>query len=415
MLGMHERRLRIPGLTVIEREHSVPLDHADPAGERITVFTRELSDPNGQELPLLLFLQGGPGFEAPRPSRTSSSPPWLERALADFRVLMLDQRGTGRSTPVGSTLDGDPQRQAGYLSHFRADSIVADAELIRHELGAGRWSVLGQSFGGLCALTYMSFAPEGLREVLFTGGLPPLGPAIDEVYRATYARIAERCERFYARYPEDRERMRSLLGRLDGAPLELPGGEPLHARRLRTIGDALGASDGAERLHYLLELDPSSPAFLHDVREMTDFARNPIYAILHEACWADSGATSWSAQRMLAEDAGRAREMLTGEHVFPWMFEDLAALRPLREAAELLAQREWPRLYDRARLQANEVPAAAAVYADDVYVERRFSEETAALVPGLRVWLTNEFEHDGLRTDGERIFGRLLDLARGRL
>jgi hypothetical protein len=107
-------------------------------------------------------------------------------------------------------------------------------------------------------------------------------------------------------------------------------------------------------------------------------------------------------------------ELFTGEHVFPWMFEEYGALAPLREAAELLAQREWPRLYDPARLGANEVPAAAAIYAEDMYVERAFSEETAGRIRGLRPWLTSEYDHNGLRVDGERILGRLLDLARGR-
>ena len=107
-------------------------------------------------------------------------------------------------------------------------------------------------------------------------------------------------------------------------------------------------------------------------------------------------------------------ELLTGEHVYSWMFEDYGALAPLREAAELLAAHEWPRLYDAERLRANEVPVAAAVYADDPYVERAFSEETAALIRGARAWVTNEYEHNGLRADGDRILGRLIDLARGR-
>jgi hypothetical protein len=106
--------------------------------------------------------------------------------------------------------------------------------------------------------------------------------------------------------------------------------------------------------------------------------------------------------------------MFTGEHVFPWMFEDYAALRPLREAADLLATLEWPKLYDASRLGTCTVRAAAAVYADDMYVERSFSEETAELVPSLRIWLTNEYEHNGLRADGSRILDRLIKLARDR-
>ena len=59
------------------------------------------------------------------------------------------------------------------------------------------------------------------------------------------------------------------------------------------------------------------------------------------------------------------------------------------------------------------MPAAAAIYAEDMYVEREFSEQTAATIRGLKPWITNEYEHNGLRVDGGRILGRLLALARG--
>ena len=74
------------------------------------------------------------GSAAPRPLERSG---WLKRALQDYRVLLLDQRGTGLSTPVlPQTLAHFPcaAAQADYLAHFRADSIVRDAELIRRQL-----------------------------------------------------------------------------------------------------------------------------------------------------------------------------------------------------------------------------------------------------------------------------------------
>lgn len=106
--------------------------------------------------------------------------------LPTLRLLLAlvpqDQRGTGRSTPI--TPDslprrGSPEEQAQYLKFFRADSIVRDAEMIRRATvpqngsSGGRWSILGQSFGGFCCATYLSLAPEGLVEVLITGGIPP--------------------------------------------------------------------------------------------------------------------------------------------------------------------------------------------------------------------------------------------------
>jgi len=88
---------RVPGAFFTERAHSVPLDHSQPDGEKITVFTRELAAPDGLDRPYLLFLQGGPGFEATRPTAPPSG--WQKRAIADYRVLLIDQRSTGRSTP----------------------------------------------------------------------------------------------------------------------------------------------------------------------------------------------------------------------------------------------------------------------------------------------------------------------------
>jgi pimeloyl-ACP methyl ester carboxylesterase len=405
--------VRLPGLVSIEHTFEIPLDHDRPDEDRITVFARELADPGGRELPFLVYLQGGPGFEAPRPTRSPSAPAWLSRALEEFRVLLLDQRGTGRSTAVGTLSGMAAQQQADYLAHFRADSIVRDAEWIRGELGIERWSVLGQSFGGFCATTYLSLAPDGLREALITGGLPPLGFQVDAFYASTYERVRDRNRRYLERYPADRGRLASLRERIEGDGVTLASGDRLTWRRFRQLGQMLGMSDGAEALHYLLELAPDSPAFLHDVERAAGFARNPIYAILHEACVADGGVTGWSAQRLLPADF-EAEHLLTGEHVYPWMFEDYGALAPLREAANLLADRDWPRLYDRDVLRDNAVPTAAAIYADDMYVERSFSERTAAQIRGARTWVTNEYEHNGLRVDGARILSRLLDLARGR-
>ena len=157
----------VPGLILTDHEFTVPLDYAHPAREQIIVFAREVVAPDKQDadLPWLVFFQGGPGFGGPRPDAASG---WLKRALKEFRVLLLDDRGTGRSTPVThQTLAwrGSPQAQADYVAHFRADNIVADAEFIRVELlgPEGKWSVLGQSFGGFCVVHYLSAAPGSLR------------------------------------------------------------------------------------------------------------------------------------------------------------------------------------------------------------------------------------------------------------
>jgi len=144
---------RHPGTILTDHVFLVPLDHSKPDREQIEVFGREVvaagkADQAG-DLPWLVFLQGGPGFAAQRPVGRET---WLDRALDGYRVLLLDQRGTGRSSRVTARSLahlGSARAQADYLALFRADSIVLDAELIRRELTGGEpWSVLGQSLAG---------------------------------------------------------------------------------------------------------------------------------------------------------------------------------------------------------------------------------------------------------------------------
>ena len=405
---------RVPGGILTEREHTVPLDHARPDGDTITVFTRELSAPDGQDRPYLVFLQGGPGFEATRPT----SPPtgWQKRAIQDYRVLLIDQRGTGRSTPVGPVIAGStPQEQADYLTKFRADAIVRDCELIRQELGVDRWSLLGQSFGGFTSLTYLSIAPEGLREALITGGLSPVGRPPDDVYAATYRQLIDKNRGYFERYPEDRGRVKEILTRLADEDVRLPSGDRLTGRRFRQLGMWLGDHAGWELLHHVIELPFGSTAFLHDLEPgAVRWGRNPIYATLHESSYADGFPTRWSAARLLPDEVEQ-NGYFTAEHVFPWMWEDYSGLRQHQAAAEILANYEWPRLYDAERLSRNDVPVAATIYVFDLYVDREFAMETARLVKGLRPWITNEYEHSGLRADGERVVGRLIDMVKGRI
>ncbi|MFD2684212.1 alpha/beta fold hydrolase [Streptomyces phyllanthi] len=425
---------RQPGVVLTDRRYSVPLDHDDPKGERIELYAREAvaSDKADQDLPWLVYLQGGPGFGA---NRFVGRQAWLGRALEEFRVLLLDQRGTGASTPANRQtlpLRGGPREQADYLSHFRADSIVRDCEALRPEItGGAPWTVLGQSFGGFCTVTYLSVAPEGLSAAVITGGLPSLDAHADDVYRAAYPRIERKVAAHYARYPQDVERARRIARHLLAHDVVLPNGYRLTVEAFQSLGHALGGSEGSHRLHYLLEdafvPTPQGPAlsdvFQEEAQGLLSYAGHPLYALVHEACLGQGDRpTAWSAERVRAEfprfDAAKALTgdgplLFTGESVHPWTFDVDPALRPLRETAEELAARaDWKPLYDPARLAANEVPVAAAVYHDDMYVDTAHSLQTARAIRGLRTWVTDEYEHDGVRASGPRVLDRLLALTR---
>ncbi|MFH9227991.1 alpha/beta fold hydrolase [Streptomyces lydicus] len=434
---------RLPG--VVARDHvlEVPLDHDDPGGERLEVYGREVvaAGRERDELPWLVYLQGGPGCPSPRPAGRES---WLKRALEDHRVLLLDQRGTGRSTPANRQtlpLRGGPEQQAAYLAHFRADAIVRDAELFRRHLvpDGGPWSVLGQSFGGFCTVGYLSRAPEALSAAYITGGLPGLDASAEDVYRAAYPRVARKNAAHYARYPEDVAAVRRIVGYLREHVVRLPGGGLLTAEAFLSLGLMLGSGDGSHTLHHLVSeawvTGPAGPepadAFLEAVQGQLSHAATPLFAVLHETIYGqrsvDAGPTGWAAERVRrqlapadgafdvdAALAGDGPVYFTGEMMYPWMFDTDPALRPLKETAHALAERtDWPDLYDAGRLAGNEVPAAAAVYFDDMYVDTGHALRTAEQIRGMRVWVTNEWEHDGLRVSDGAVLDRLVRMVRG--
>uniref|UniRef100_A0A7S0UXC1 AB hydrolase-1 domain-containing protein n=1 Tax=Polytomella parva TaxID=51329 RepID=A0A7S0UXC1_9CHLO len=317
-------------------------------------------------IPYLLYLQGGPGFECPRVAERKS---WINVALRHFRVLMLDQRGTGFSSPITTRnllKKGDPNAQAEFLSHFRADNIVRDCEAVRKILVpsanyGGRWSVLGTSFGGFCAVSYLSFFPNGLNEVMLVGGLPPLihmgnvsgnsrghssgncegnhietfsesplgnslgnskqenkfpSPCrtardmVDPVYQSLIRRILNLNREFYTMFPDDEELVRRIVRFLDAQP---EGGVRLHSGSLLTSKGfqmfgllALACCDGLSYLHSLLPIffdgeGDFNPSFGKMWEKRIQFDTNPLYLLLHEPLYCQGCAANWSADRIVRQ------------------------------------------------------------------------------------------------------------------
>jgi proline iminopeptidase len=420
----------IPGLHLTDHEVAVPLDWSAPDdGPTITVFAREVvaAHRRHEDLPLLVFLQGGPGGKSPRPLDASG---WLGVLLERYRVVLLDQRGTGRSTRVDAArMAAFPSAAEGaaYLARFRADSIVRDAEHLRRTVyGGRRWTTFGQSYGGWITLEYLSTAPEGLAASMVTGGLPSLRPDAADLYRRTYPRALAKNRRYEQRYPADTAVISRIADRLAEDDVRLPDGDRLTVRRFQFLGGGrFGMQHGFEELHWLLDTafgsdGGLSDAFLASAQAATAFADNPLWAALQEAAeYTDdtSGATRWAAQAEhdrhpeFAEDARPLR--FTGEMFYPWMFEEIRLLRPFGPAVEVLQERtDWPARYDRDRLAANEVPVVAAVYFDDLYVDADLQLQTASEIANVTTWVTDEWEHDGIAASGGEVvrhLQRLLD------
>ncbi|NMN01458.1 alpha/beta fold hydrolase [Bifidobacterium panos] len=414
----------VPGLAVEDHSIDVPLDWSacqpgqDVAGETIKLFYRVVAAPEHvhDDLPLLVFLQGGPGDSGPRPLSPASDG-WIEEAIKHFRVILPDQRGTGRSsrvdTHVMKTMDG--AQGAAYLKHFLADSIVRDFEHLRlSEFGGARWVTLGQSYGGFLTLTYLSLFPRGVAASFTTGGIPHVPADATEVYRHTFPRMVAKTKQFYERYPQDVERMASVADKLEAGDIALPNGDPLTVQRLQCLGSDFGMKPSFERVHWILDdafLDGDGSAdvdarlsdeFLAKVMDAT--SSRPLYWPLQEFIYANGELDEpirWAAQRVRDDtaefDTGRRPLMMTGECVFPWMFEQESALRPFKPAMDaLMEDTHFGTIYDVEQLARNEVPLQAAVYFDDMYVDSGMQLDTLSRVGNSHYWTTNEFEHDGL-------------------
>ena len=458
----------VPGLYVEDHSIDVPLDwrglepallavgstirrgaapEAIPgATESVKLFYRVVCSPENinADLPVLVYLQGGPGGESPRPLSPASDG-WIEQAVKHFRIVLPDQRGTGRSGRVsGRSIEAlgkraaaagaDPARaQADFLKRYLASSIVRDFEYLRlTQFGAKPWVTLGQSYGGFLTLTYLSLFPEGVAASFTCGGIPHVPASAAEVYEHTFPRMVAKTNQFYERYPEDVERVAALADALTEQQVLLPDGSPMTVERLQLLGSDFGMKPSFERMHWLLdhafeggdgtlgsEAPQVSEGFLASAWERTTTATNPLYWTLQEYIYADGDTMPirWAAA---AEKAKRpefdtlARPlMFTGEAMFPWMFEQMPELKPFKPAMDLLMEdTDWDTIYDPARLAANTVPLQAAVYFDDMYVDSGMQLDTLSRVGASHAWVTNEFEHDG--NHGSIVFKYLFEEALNR-
>ncbi len=229
----------------------------------------------------------------------------------------MDQRGTGKSSPVSSArlaswvASHGEDVVADFMTCFRADSIVRDAEVVRKRLfGDQPWSVLGQSFGGFCAVHYLSYVagsvsgsiadapPCPLSKVFITGGLPRIEPSPNnalDVYRACLQRITAASASFFKQYPVNLCRVQALAQMLetqadggsgdadtplshDSRFITLSDGSRFTMRRLASYGLVLGLSSGSTSLHNLLECAFTCrglPASSAQVDEHTDASKSP--------------------------------------------------------------------------------------------------------------------------------------------
>lgn len=354
----------------------------------------------------------------------------------------------------------DAVRVATYLSLFRADSIVHDLEAVRLYLTQyvenKKWSLLGQSFGGFVATTYLSYYPSSLAEVFMTGGLPPIKRTAHEVYARTFATLRKRNEAYYKKFPEDVKRVRRIASFIHNSDptthsIPLPAGGRLTVPGFLALGIAFGTHGGLDEVHNtVLRMDTDLEIFgfltrgtLAAVEAGIAWEGHPIYALLHECIYFANPSTrraevgeeevpepGWAAYQVGALDPHfswlRGDEAISsllsspetplyfsGEMIFPIHISSSPSLSPFLGAANLLSNPRSPifssafPLYDPGQLSNNRVPVYALSYIEDMYVDISFARETASMIKGIKVLETNGFYHDAVRSRAEEVLGLL--------
>lgn len=111
------------------------------------LYVEESGNPQGVPV---LFLHGGPGGSCSADNRRYFDP-------ARYRIILFDQRGSGRSTPVGGVIDNT-------TAH-----LLYDIELIRRYLGIKQWVLFAGSWGSTLALCYAQLHPEQVLGMVLRG------------------------------------------------------------------------------------------------------------------------------------------------------------------------------------------------------------------------------------------------------
>ncbi|KAL2809665.1 Alpha/Beta hydrolase protein [Aspergillus granulosus] len=431
----------VPGrFRVAELFFEVPINYSQPGDGMLRLFARSIRrvvkpvDPGKDEkqpqLPWLVYLQGGPGMGCRPPQEYG----WVGTALdKGYQVLFLDQRGTGLSSTITAgtlALQGNAIKQAEYLKLFRADNIVRDCEAVRRCLTTDypeekrKWSIIGQSFGGFCAVTYLSMFPEGLTEAFICGGLPPLLNGPDAVYQRTYEKVLERNKAYYSKFPEDVSRVKKIIEYLQQNKVTVPSGT-LTPQRIQQLGIMFGMHGGLDSVHDLILRATSDLDFFGFLTHPTlvaldsygGYDNNVIYAILHESIYCQGEASNWSADRLRSSNPAFSLStdspeiLFTGEMIYKDMFDSYSELNQIKEAADIIATTvDWPALYDEAQLAKNEVPVYAATYLEDMYVHFEHASNTAAKIKGIKQFITNVMYHNAIRSKADEVFQQLFAL-----
>ncbi len=229
---------------------AVPLNPDQPDGEQIELFVARVAALSAEaSADPITLLAGGPGQAA-----TDLYPlvrGAFERVRRDRDIVLVDQRGTGRSQPLTCAMPEAVDIEASDAETvervtreclaalpvdprwFTTSVAVGDLDRVRQALNIDQWNVYGASYGTRVAQHYARQYPQHTRTVILDGVVPatvPLGPQIAHHAEATLQAIFQRCrdsEACDTEFGDVADKFASLLQRIEAAPVNLDLRSPM--------------------------------------------------------------------------------------------------------------------------------------------------------------------------------------------
>jgi pimeloyl-ACP methyl ester carboxylesterase len=308
----------------------------------------------------LFILSGGPGQAAS--DFYLSVAPAFSRIRRDRDLVLIDQRGTGRSNALQCTLPDDselgasdlPKIQAavreclaslpGDPRYYTTSIAVRDLEDVRAALGYRTLNLYGISYGTRVAQHYMRRYPDRVRSVILDGAVPAelaLGPdAAIEAQRAIDSAL-QRCARDEAcahEFPDIPAQFRALRARLRKEPVKVSIAHPLTGALTDTTLDEERFGAAVRLLSYSDETVSALPLLIHEAQSLHSMQSLAAQYLRVQSSVEEQIAEGMNYSVICSEDAPRWAQQDVSEEQLAQTYLGTAFMRGMRAVCE-----EWPR------------------------------------------------------------------------
>ncbi len=244
----------------------------------------------------IFYLAGGPGAAA----TTYAAAHFITQMHRTRDVVLVDQRGTGKSNPLQCNFRGNPNDMRGYfvegitveavracraelekaadLKLYTTTIAMADLDDVRAALGYDKVNVYGGSYGSTTALAYLHLYPQHVRTATVLGVAPldyklplPFAKAVEHAIGRLFADCAAdaKCN---AAFPDLRKEWATVVAQLDKGPVTFDTLNPVTGQKQQVTMTREGFSENVRLMLYQPTIMSIMPLLIHDMAQ-GDFAR----------------------------------------------------------------------------------------------------------------------------------------------